>query len=953
MASANEPAPQLPVEEVIVTGTHIKGLDLEGALQAVTLNRDDIASSGAATVSDLLSQLSQTEGGNASFSAITGGPGSDNTPTGSAAIALRGLGASSTLTLINGRRIASNAFANGAKGSFIDVNSIPLSAIERVEIIPTGSSAAYGADAVGGVINYVLRDDFEGTEVSISYGNSAEDSDDSKSSINVIWGGKFGDSVRATLFADVYDRNALMDKDRSLTENPLLPDLSNSGTYPAHNDLFLMFDDQVQDDANGCNNVIAGDFGDVCSYNGNAFTTTYDEREALSLGGLFEVELSDTMSWFTEVMYSKNKSQGTNTPSSFSRNPIDPENPNIPLDLQTDMINEAIANGNAGTVFPDFYGFPVYIWGRFSEPRQVEVESESARLLTGLEGEFDNGWSWETAVSFSENENTQKGVSGYFVTETLYNAMAGNYCTDGSLVDRWDIDISRRDASFNGDTCEGIGKTTWWPNIWDGDPLDDPLIASASTSAERTAKSEQFSWDAKTSGALFELPAGDLMAAFGVEYREEKVVDEPSAIATSTPSNPDPVRGFSSTDVDYQRDSYAAYAELFIPVTDEFEVQLQGRYDHFDDFGDTFNPKVGLRYQPAEELILRGSWSTSFRAPSLSQSGLGTILSDGSINCDEADLTGTELCRTNDPRLNLTEDVGNPNLQPEEAETWSVGFIFKPFENTEIQMDYFHIFQEDVVDIDNDAFYRDVLAGLHPVIDIDTGELIDPNTGAVLATAGDAAFDSVTSVDPATGDYYLTPGVAGVEVDADGISDAHYQLTNLGHIKVRGFDFMATQWLDTDTAGSFRFRLEGTYLQSYDVKTSDFNEVETLAGEFSYPRLVATASVRWRYENFSTELRGKYKSGYDEDIDRVDDSGYIADLNAEGYDTTSLKVDSETIWDLNISYDFYNNSYISFSVKNLFDEEPPLSLSDDDIPFDSANYDSMGRYYTLNYVHSF
>ncbi|TLM77640.1 hypothetical protein FDY93_08540 [Microbulbifer harenosus] len=163
-AVAQEKPVESTVEEVLVTGTHIKGLDTEGAVQVVQINRDDIAASGATSPIEILQQLTQTGGGSGTFSTATGGPLSSNTPVGAAGVSLRGLGASSTLVLVNGRRVSVSSFAKGQE-SFVDVNSIPLSAIERVEVLPSGAAATYGADAVAGVVNFVLRDDFEGSEV--------------------------------------------------------------------------------------------------------------------------------------------------------------------------------------------------------------------------------------------------------------------------------------------------------------------------------------------------------------------------------------------------------------------------------------------------------------------------------------------------------------------------------------------------------------------------------------------------------------------------------------------------------------------------------------------------------------------------------------------------------------------------------------------------------------------
>ena len=182
-----EPAGAAPggalLEEILVTGSHIEGLDLRGAVQAAQLTRDDIDTSGAESIGELMQDLTITGGGIGTFTTSTAGALSGDTPVGAASVSLRNLGTGSTLTLINGRRASIASFARG-QSSFIDINSIPMAAIERIEILPSGASATYGADAVAGVVNYVLRDDYEGFEVSASYGDSSADTDDSRKNVN-------------------------------------------------------------------------------------------------------------------------------------------------------------------------------------------------------------------------------------------------------------------------------------------------------------------------------------------------------------------------------------------------------------------------------------------------------------------------------------------------------------------------------------------------------------------------------------------------------------------------------------------------------------------------------------------------------------------------------------------------------------------------------------------------
>jgi iron complex outermembrane receptor protein len=208
------------IEKIEVTGSRLKGVDLEGAQPLVVISSDDIKKSGANTIFDLLKDVGQLRGGEGTFSTSESGATSTSTPAGQAAASLRGLGPASTLTLINGRRVAASSFAAGTQ-NFVDVNSIPLAAIERIEVLATGASAIYGADAVAGVINYILKKDYEGVELNASYGDSMASSDESRRNLNLVVGQQVAGG-QLTVFADYFDRNAFSAQDRDFTRSPLL-----------------------------------------------------------------------------------------------------------------------------------------------------------------------------------------------------------------------------------------------------------------------------------------------------------------------------------------------------------------------------------------------------------------------------------------------------------------------------------------------------------------------------------------------------------------------------------------------------------------------------------------------------------------------------------------------------------------------------------------------------------
>ena len=859
----------------------------------------------------MLAELPATGGGQGTFSTSTSGALSGETPPGAASVSLRGLGASSTLTLINGRRASITSFAQGQE-NFIDVNAIPLAAIERVDILPNGASAIYGADAVAGVVNYILRDDYNGFEVSSSYGNSTADTDEGKFNFNAIFG-RSNERHSLVLIGDYYKRNAFFDRDRDITADSIRP--SQQGFYPSYNDLFLMFFDQTEEPQDGgcaADEFGFGNLGEFCEVNTNAFTATNDAFESVSFMGSYKFKLSNKATWFNEVIFSTTESEGTSSPANFSRAPIDPENPFWPQALIDDIVEEANVD-NPGTVYEDFYGFPIYAWGKFLDPRAVEVESETLRLVSGLQYDFDNSWEMEAALVYGENESTQRGLTGLNRSGAFYDLLLGNVCSDGSRVERWDVDAGRPDASFIGDTCEDAGSSTLWYNPFGGQTNQEAgVIDLLETRAQRNGEASLFSADISANGDLFDLNGRTVKAAFGAEFRREELSDTPSGDAVASIENPEPILGFSSTSADAERDQYAVFGELYVPITDRFDVQLAGRFDDVDGFGSDFNPKVAVRWQPVDPLIFRGAWSTSFRAPSLAQIGAGVRLTSYRVDC----VATPEACN-GDPTLSgqalLSEEVGRMDLRAEEAESYNVGMIFEPTSDIRMTLDYYNIRHEDLVGVDEDDFIRRALNGEFSVVDTATGS--------------------------------LATGTPGVEVTNGFVTDAHFALTNLGYQETSGLDLSYTQYVDIG-AGTLSFLADATYLLEFKRKASDNAPIIDEAGEFTYPELLANARIRWRSGNWRTSLGAKFTSSY-----RDDPTPRILQVIGLPADA-EVDVDDWTVFDFSVSYDYAENSFIQLSVDNLFDEEPPLALGTS-ANVDFYNHDSLGRFITLRINHAF
>jgi len=947
---ANETESNEVIEEVVATGSHIKGLDLEGATNAVQLNSKDIMESGADSLVDLLDSLSVTGGGGGTFSTEGAGPGSGQNPVGSSAVSLRGLGTSSTLTLVNGRRVSVSSFAAGGTESFVDINTIPMSAVERIEILASGASATYGADAVAGVINVILKKDYNGLEISGSYGNSTASSDDSKTNLNLVWGKSTG-NARGLVVLDYFKREPLFERDRDITA--VSNDPSADGIYSTFRNGSATGDDRLEradclSDTSG--NFFYdpdGEFGETCEYNVNADSLSKGEFESTGVTATFDYDFGMN-TWFNELMYQGTKSQGNRSGSAFGSNGlrISANHPGFASpDVQDFINNPLVIDGEeiqSAIGADDFYT----VWGRMPEARATEVETSAIRFVSGISGQLDL-WDYETAITVGRSESEQTAISGFYNREALQAGLLGKLCTDGTIVNG--------DFSYNGDkavvdnvqytpggaTCESLGKSTVWYDPFNGKQNQSAeMEALLEVDGSRKGASNLYAWDAKASTLdLFALPAGPVAGAFGLEWRREEVEDVPSTDLLARPDNTDPVLAVSSTGAEYSRDQYAAYGELSIPLMEGFEAQVAGRYDNFDDFGDSFNGKLGLRYQLMDEVIFRANYSQSYRAPSLAQSGLTTLLTSYDLQglCDETtnqfndDANNLGLCDTTQREVNSLV-VGNDSLEPETADTYGFGVLLRPTYDIEINIDWWKIDYEDVIVDADDAWLIQTLNGqTDGQVVTNQNELTTTSPGVVL------------SCDPNNLTSSSLDGCNGVPSELVAFQS---QQINAGSQSVQGIDFVYTHYLMDNAHGQLTLLGDASYLIEFEEQIVQGGEIENLEGEFRYPQLVGNLKLRYRFDNWSTSLSANYTSEYNDDVDT--DAGSDAGFAA----TDIRKVPSWTTYNFSASYDFANKSYVQLNVNNILDEEPNFVYGSG-ANVDYSNSDIMGRFINVRYTHVF
>ncbi|QIR15445.1 TonB-dependent receptor [Shewanella aestuarii] len=819
------------IEKIEVTGSRIKRTDIEGPSPIQSLNKDDIANMGFDNLQQLLEKMPAAGAG--TFS--TRGNSQDSTANGGAAISLRGMGADATLVLINGRRVATSSFAEGITNSFVDINNIPVSAIERIDILKDGASAIYGSDAIAGVVNIVLRKNIEGLELNLGYGG-ASGSDYDETTASLVWG-ITGEKGSASVIVDYFNNNRLaaseMGRFGTANQSPYGgEDFRSSRGFPGY--FYVDGVKTIDPDCPPENATASGS----CLFDYGPYNLTIPEAERVGFIGQFEYIFAENVTGFLEVAVQHNTSEagGAATP-----------------------LDESAGLTVPGTHPNNPFGKDIEI-GRFrpvdAGARRWDIESDTLRMVAGLRGVV-NDWDWEASVQRGRSESTQQGdrTQGWVRVDYLQREIdAGRYNPFGGTYNSQDV-------------------------------IDD-----ITTSLVRQGESHMTSFDANITGQAFTIGDRDVMMAAGVEYREEDVSDTPDEQFQRGL-----IFGTEAVSAKADRDQYAGYVEFSIPVADNFELQLAGRYDHYSDFGSTFNPKAAFMWGITDNLSARGSWATGFRAPSLAQIGLGPSQeSNFFIDTYRCEADGVD-CTALDYN---TEFAGNPDLDAEESETWNVGMIWAPYEKFDIGFDVWSIQQDNKID-------------KQPLGDIYTAHCNDQNS-------------TVCERLPApVGQTFGT------------IDVIHSSFINLSSQDVRGVDISSHYALELDDYGDIKFGLEWSYLDKFEKDNLDYT------GEYKFPEYRWLATANWSKDDFSANLNLTYVGEF-EDTPDIDFDGVL-----DFEDNQSRMVDSQIIVDLQGAYRFSETFKLTVGVNNVFDEEPPFAIGDGDSDlygYVQSIHNPLGRY---------
>ncbi|MGJ9420259.1 TonB-dependent receptor [Massilia sp. CMS3.1] len=878
LAFAQTPDATQRMERVIVTGSSIKRIDGETALPVQILKREDIERTGASSTEELVKQLSSlSSAGSSTTAANASGYGGGSIAT----VSLRGLGGARTLVLVNGRRVSVYGGGSaGAAGSSVDVNSIPLAAIERVEVLKDGASAVYGSDAIAGVVNFILRKDFTGIEATANYGQTSDHlGRDRKASLFGGFGNFADDGWNLTTSLTVQKADAIPGSARVYARRLNAAeqnDYTSSIAFPAN---------VVLNNRGTLGNPALPNCGPVslvspfsstrCTYDNSPFVSLQPDVQKASFMANGRLRLTGDAEAYFESGYTKNKITSTTQAVPLAYNAVTTaSNPYVPAFQQLIAQYPGMAArygtniGRGGFIlvpsspyYPTAFaaangltGLPLLLNYRdvANGSRTTRDMSENGRLVAGVRGSVA-GWDMDSAFLYSQSKVRQNLLSGY-------------------------AQYSRVLPIFNSGVINPFGDTA------DASALE-AVRAAEFRGTSYSSKTSTTSVDVKGSREIWILPAGAVGMALGAELRREKFNYDPSvAIQTGDIAG----LGGNAFPVVGARNVGSVYAELSIPILDKLDADVAVRYDTYEGVGRTVNPKASLRWQPTTTLMLRSAVGKGFRAPSLTD--LNTPQATGITGNGSRDYLRCPTLATGAPRdCNFqftTVTGGNPNLKPEKSVSITAGVMWEPIKNASISLDAFRIDLEDAI----------VVGGLSSVYFLANAE----------RTAQFAQFINRGAPDG---------NAAGVGP----IESIVQTNANLFKTKVAGVDVDGVYRLRLDEKNRLNLRLSGTYMDKYDTQgpdgsfTSALDQALNAAGGVVL-RWKHNAGVTWETGPFAMTVLQNYQKAYKD---------ALANLAPAG--TPQRKVRSYQTFDLQLAYAGLKNTKLALGVKNLADRDPPYT----------------------------
>lgn len=934
------------LKAVVVTGSHIRRVDLETANPVLTVSTEQIKASGAVTLGDLVASLPAMTG-----AAINPQNHTSGNSHGDTQLSLRGLGPNRTLILVDGHRVASN-----------DVSSIPADMIERVEVLKNGASAVYGSDAIGGVVNFITKKQFQGAQVSVRGGESAHaDGRRRAYSITVGQAGDKGSIVAGLAYSKIdgvdenerpYSAYALQ-----LASKNGKPEVSRGGsTNSEYGNIQLPKNSAIAAAFPGCSSHSlarnpgasgmdpikdyhcyqnSGSNNDQYNYASSTELLTPQERTQAFL--LSNYKLSENTSLYADMFATKTRSAFHQAPNTF-------HTPSV-----------VIAQNNYWNPFGVSFGPE----GNFFRGRTVALGNRAidntdlvAQFRVGLEGSVllgDNNWQWEVGMNYGHISTTELS-SGSAAEGKLYMGPSFLDAATGKVTcGTPSAPVSDCNASFNPFNMGTAGSMA--------------ALQAANVHIPYSSRTGQRIMYAHTNGGLFDLPAGTVQLAVGLDYRKLNYRDQESPLVIADPVTGDCEIGRGcTTSLAGGYNVKSAYYELFVPVlsgvpgAQGLNVTIGDRYSRYSTFGSTNDYEFKVEWRPINDLLLRGSVEDVFRAPNISEEFSPLGYTSPFISSDPCDgYTGNPV----DPAcLNVPTDGSFRNasveqgvetsihsagakasgfpIKPESGKSFDIGAVYSPSfaPGLTVGIDTWHVYLKNLVS------------------EISVSNLLN------LCSQGETVYCSFIKRFP-----------SGPQQGQ--LSDETVEPTgNLGSLRVGGTDLSLGYNLATESIGNFGFRLDSTYLKYYDADTAPGVPTFHYAGHYAnvgspqasacpgvaqclFPRWRSGFLTLWNFHDLSATWNIRYIDKF-----RMGSPAPSQDTHPAGSGLDGFFIDygSTTYHDVTLSYEVKPlHSVVTVGINNVFDKLPPIMYENNtnNANTDAMNFDLLGRFYWARWVLKF
>ncbi|NVJ99887.1 MAG: TonB-dependent receptor [Alphaproteobacteria bacterium] len=852
---------EMTIEEVVVTGTYLKGKSQYNSPSPIAvIGSDNLNQIGASNVADLVQTLTINNGAQNNPDAFT-----QNGTTGTSNFNLRGLGVASTLVLLNGRRqvVAGTVTNDGI--AFVDTSSlVPQIAVQRIEIVKDGAAAIYGTDAVAGVVNFLTDDNFEGVEVSAKYQTLTDQGTQS----DQLYQAKFGwgnDDMHFMGAFSYYDRSPLTTEERRLSQPA--DDTSALGNPGA----FFLLGQIPVIDPTGCTaqggfeQPIGGtaqaaldNFGlpftaGFCGFDFGEYFNLVPEEERKQAYGVFSKQLGDGHELRIEAAWADTEAIRGNSPT-------------FPFLQLTSAI---VPSYHPGNVFGALPLSPVLFFGRAigngGDVSPNLTTSKTFRVSAEVTGDLNDNWSYD--IGYTMAKNNYDLATEDTITANFRNALLG----------------------FGGESCDaGAGVPgengclfyNPFSTSYNALPNSQEVLDYVIGTQLIEGSSDLHVIDAVFSGTIGSLPAGDIGLAIGIQNREERWGRDYDDI-----SNAD---GFAfligNQDFAQSRSAFGIFAETLVPITEQLDLSLAVRHEKYgNSIGSTTDPKVSLLFRPHDSLALRGSYSTSFRAPSVLQVSGGT----------------TSLEQVSDPigggtafaAVRSVAPEGGRDIKPETGKAWNFGASYQGDNGLSVDVDYWNYKFQDVIISENSQ----AVANAFPT---------DPTR--VLRTNGDTGTILMIFVD----------------------------FLNASKVTTQGFDVNARYRFDTDY-GTFQPFFEATHVLKYELDDPQAGVVDG-AGNRNFANF-GSPTPKWRFNTGMSWANDRHDVRFY--VRHV--SGMNDDQNAGSTIGSMTTVDAQYTLSLDDLFEGADGTSIQFGVINAFDKKPPYVSTNGG--YESRTHDPRGR----------